>query len=180
LHLDDKYVFTSLADAVEQMGFLIICKKAVSFVADHYGCSAKINLTELKRGHAQWVDLAFPLPLNEYRPGKRELLTIATLIEALADTSFVHYSGTSSDAPPLLQEFPSQATAVVMGIILYDIVLRTRTMQTTEIRYIDLDRIAGDDMHQAVSALHERRSRKYKFRRLLSILEMFSTPIVFH
>ncbi|MET3524048.1 hypothetical protein [Mesorhizobium abyssinicae] len=180
MYTDNQYVFTSPADAVETAGFLIVCNKAVSFVAGHYACSAKLNLEQVERARRQWADLAAPLPLERYRPEKRELLAIATLIEALVDIPFVHYASAADDATSLLFEFPAKVTALVMGIIIYDITLRTRMNRTTEIRYIDLERITGAEMQKAIKALHERRSRKYKFRLLLSILRKFSTPIVFH
>ncbi|BCH05671.1 hypothetical protein MesoLj131b_76700 (plasmid) [Mesorhizobium sp. 131-2-5] len=177
----DDYTFTGPADAVEHIGFLIVCNKAVTFIANHYGCSPKINLRELERGRQKWVDLGNPLPWKDYDPEKRDLLAIATLIEALADNvAFVRYYDGAGDAPEPLMEFPGQATAIVMGIILYDIVLRTRIQPRTEIKFIDLERISGKEMQNAVQALHEGRSRTHKFRQLISILEKFSTPIVFH
>ncbi|WP_095090657.1 hypothetical protein [Mesorhizobium sophorae] len=180
MYTDNRYVFTSPADAIESAGFLIVCVKAVSFIAGHYGCSPKLNLQQVEYARNQWAELAAPLPLERYRPEKRELLTIATLIEALVDIPFVRYANATGEVPTLLGEFPAKVTALVMGIIIYDITLRTRMNRTTEIRYLDLDRITGEEMQKAIKALHERQPRKYKFRLLLSFLRKFSTPIVFH
>ncbi|TFF17223.1 hypothetical protein E3C22_24130 [Jiella endophytica] len=177
---DVPYEFTGIIDAIDPKGFQIIAERACAYLTYKYECDDSYPDKEILRdGYNRWVKGSIRLPLNIYNTNKRNLVVVATLVEFMSSCNFASYVPKNDNGHYLIK-YSSELTALVMGILLYDILLRTAYGSGTVVRYIDIDKISEYELEEAIFAIKERKSYKYKFRKLLSILEKFSEPEQYH
>lgn len=177
-----EFVFGGIADAIRPEGFGAICRRACDFISVHYGCRSEFNPTEFRRAYRCWVDLAVPLPLNDYKSSKRNLVCVAVLIQAVATCHVAKFYAQDDMVSDVPVEYPREVLAIVMGLILHNIALRTERVPITKIHYVPLENLNATILRDAVSVMREKTGTNHRrrFTKLMTILKLFRTPITFH
>ncbi|MBY3378926.1 hypothetical protein [Rhizobium laguerreae] len=176
----DDFEFSGIADAVNLHGFFAIAKKALEFIAAHFHCTCTVNPDQIVEARNSWVILGHPLPLEVYNFKKRDLVIVAVLIQAVSYCDIAKFIPDKDTISPLLTDYPNEVLALVMGLILHDIALRTAGSgvggnHPARINFLHIGLIDGPGLRNAVRSMRNKATRNHRrrFAELLRILTHF-------
>lgn len=184
----DEFEYSGIADAVTDIGFLALVKKALDIVSVEFRCTYSMpDFEAIGQAREHWAVLMAPLPLATYTFKKMDLMSVAVLIQAASTCRITSFTPEKDTVNPLVTEFPNEILALVMGLVLYDIAQRTAQARRGNARptrsyFLPIDRLNGSQLRLAVKTMIDKGSRNHqrRFSKLLKILRQYERPVSYH